>query len=122
MFTRLRLLTLLVFCVIATSNFIGRATPLKVTSKERMEYQNQIKHFLQETYYATLGLAITEEDIHREVAEDLMTYLHDFSTLSTETIVRSVIHQPLAPLAFTAFGFLTRPLFHRLSTILWISL
>lgn len=73
MFTRLRLLTLLVFCVIATSNFIGRATPLKVTSKERMEYQNQIKHFLQETYYATLGLAITEEDIHREVAEDLMT-------------------------------------------------
>lgn len=72
MFTHLRLLTLLVFCVIATSNFIGRATTLKVTSKERIEYQNQIEHFLQETYYATLGLAITEEDIHREVAEDLM--------------------------------------------------
>lgn len=72
MFTHLRLLTLLVFCVIATSNFIGRATPLKVTSKERIEYQNQIEHFLQETYYATLGLAITEEDIHQEVAEDLM--------------------------------------------------
>lgn len=72
MFTHLRLLTLLVFCVIATSNFIGRATTLKVTTKERIEYQNQIEHFLQETYYATLGLAITEEDIHREVAEDLM--------------------------------------------------
>ena len=72
MFTRLRLFVLTIVSLVCVYPFIGNATPLKITSKERVEYQNQIRHFLQETYYTTLCLAITEQDLHKDVVEDLM--------------------------------------------------
>ena len=72
MFTRLRLFVLTIVSLVCVYPFIGNATPLKITSKERVEYQNQIRHFLQETYYTTLCLAITEQDLHKDVVEDLI--------------------------------------------------
>ena len=72
MFTRLRLFVLTIVSLVCVYPFIGNATPLKITSKERVEYQNQIMHFLQETYYTTLCLAITEQNLHKDVVEDLM--------------------------------------------------
>ena len=72
MFTRLRLFVLTIVSLVCVYPFIGNATTLKITSKERVEYQNQIRHFLHETYYTTLCLAITEQDLHKDVVEDLM--------------------------------------------------
>lgn len=40
MFTRLRLFVLTIVSLVCVYPFIGNATTLKITSKERVEYQN----------------------------------------------------------------------------------